>query len=129
MNFHGQQIGFNRPEFLWLLAILPVLWVWSFRSLAGLGRIRRVVILLLTSTVVALLIAALAEIQLQQISERITVIYLLDQSESIPAYQREAMLRYVKLEVEKHRNHERGDRAGIIVFGRDPTRSEEHTSE
>lgn len=121
MTFYGHQIGFNRPEYLWLLAVLPVLWIWSFRSLAGLGKARRVVILLLTSSVVGLLIAALAEVQLQQISERVTVIYLLDQSESIPAYQRDAMLRYVKLEVEKHRNHERGDRAGIIVFGRDPT--------
>jgi uncharacterized membrane protein/Mg-chelatase subunit ChlD len=121
MTFYGQQIGFNRPEYLVLLAVLPVLWFWSFRSLAGLGKIRRLIILALTSAVVALLIAALAEVQLQQISERVTVIYLLDQSESIPAYQREAMLRYVKLEVEKHRNHERGDRAGIIVFGRDPT--------
>lgn len=121
MTFYGHTIGFNRPEYLALLAVLPVLWIWSFRSLAGLGKVRRIVILLLTSTVVTLLIAALAEVQLQQISDRVTVIYLLDQSESIPSYQREAMLHYVKLEVEKHRNNERGDRAGIIVFGRDPT--------
>lgn len=120
MTFYGQQIGFNRPEYLVLLAVLPVLWFWSFRSLAGLGRVRRMVILLLTSSVVALLVAALAEVQLQQISDRVTVIYLLDQSESIPSFQREAMMRYVKQEVGRHRNHERGDRAGVIVFGRDP---------
>jgi uncharacterized membrane protein/Mg-chelatase subunit ChlD len=120
MTVYGQQIGFNRPEYLLLLLVLPVLWFWSFKSLAGLGKIRRVIILLLTSTVVTLLVAALAEIQLQQISDRVTVVYLLDQSESIPAFQREAMLKYVKLEVDKHRNSDRGDRAGLIVFGREP---------
>ena len=36
MTFYGQTIGFNRPEYLFLLALLPVIWLWSFRSLAGL---------------------------------------------------------------------------------------------
>jgi uncharacterized membrane protein len=120
MSFAGFQIGFNRPEFLVLLVLLPVIWVWSFRSLAGLGRIRRAVILTLTSGVVALMAAALAEVQWQRINERVTVIYLLDQSESIPSVQRQAMLRYVVTQVDRHRNSQRRDRAGVIVFGRDP---------
>jgi uncharacterized membrane protein/Mg-chelatase subunit ChlD len=119
-TFFGHQIGFNRPEYLLLLAVVPVLWVWSFRSLAGLGKVRRVIVLLLESCVVALLVAALAEVQLQQVSERVTVIYLLDQSESIPAVQRETMLRFVASDVDRHRKAERKDRAGVVVFGRDP---------
>jgi Mg-chelatase subunit ChlD/uncharacterized membrane protein len=120
MSLSGLQIGFNRPEYLVLLVLLPILWIWSFRSLAGLGRIRRLVILGLTSSVVALIICALAEIQWQRINDRVTVIYLLDQSESIPTVQRQAMLRYVTTEVERHRDSQRRDRAGVIVFGRDP---------
>jgi uncharacterized membrane protein len=119
MSLSGLQIGFHRPEYLLLLVLLPILWIWSFRSLAGLGRVRRLVVLTLTSSVVTLIVCALAEIQWQRVNERVTVIYLLDQSESIPPLQREAMLRYVTTEVDAHRNSPRQDRAGVIVFGRD----------
>jgi uncharacterized membrane protein len=48
-----------------------------------------------------------------------TVIYLLDQSLSIPQEQRQAMVEYAIRSVQKHRNQFREDRAGVIVFGRD----------
>lgn len=114
------QVIFGRPWSLLLLGLVPVLWMISYRSLAGLGRIRRLVALLLRSLVLAALILALAEIQLQRTSEKITVIYLLDQSESIPAAKRRAMVEYVIREVAAHRHKQRGDRAGVIVFGREP---------
>ena len=62
---------------------------------------------------------SLAELQLVKISPKITVTYLLDQSESIPPLQRQAMLDYVRRDVEKHRDAKRRDCAGVIVFGRD----------
>src|SRR5690606_12864332 len=94
-------------------------WVFSFQSLAGLGPIRRLVALGLRSIVALLIILTLAETQLERTSHKMTVIYVLDQSDSVPKPQRDAMLEYVIKEVAKHRRADRQDRAGIIVFGRD----------
>jgi len=116
----GYDLTFESPFFLWLLALLPVLWLTSLRSLAGLGRVRRVVALALRSLMLLILIAALAEAQLVRSTERLTVIYLLDQSDSIPAATRNEMFRYVKESWRRHRQPKREDRAAVIVFGRDP---------
>ena len=59
-NFH---LSFQSPWYLLLLAILPALWWLSFRSLAGLGPWRRLLVLLLRSLVLGLFILALAETQ------------------------------------------------------------------
>ncbi len=112
-------LGFDRPEFLWLLLLLPVFWALSFRSLASLGHLRRLLAIGLRTLVAALFICALAEIQLQRISDKVTVIYLLDQSESIPHAKRELMRDYVVQQVQSHRDARREDRAGVIVFGRE----------
>ncbi len=113
------QFAFDRPWFLLLLCLLPVLWWLSFQSLAGLGTARRIAALLLRSSVVALLIFALAEAKWQYKTDRLTVIYVLDQSESIPKTTREAMVDFVKRSVGQHRRAEKNDRAGLIVFGAD----------
>ena len=99
-------------------ALVPLLWWFSFRSLASLGRVRRLVALALRALVLVLLILALAEIQLVRTSDRLTVIYLLDQSLSIPAEQRQTMVQYVNRAIAQQRDGQ--DRAGVIVFGRDP---------
>ncbi len=62
---------------------------------------------------------ALAGVQLVWVSDRVTVMYLLDQSESIPQAKRQVMLDYVIRSVRRHRDRAREDRAGIVVFGRD----------
>ncbi len=116
-NLQSYHIIFDRPGWLALLAILPALWWFSYRSLSGLGPVRRWFAIGLRSGVLLLVIAALAELRFAQDSARLTVIYLLDQSESIPESQRRLMLDYVRDEVKKHRNKESQDRAGIIVFG------------
>ncbi len=115
----GYRLSFDEPWYLLLLVLLPVLWIWSYRSLAGLGRFRRAAVLLLCSSVLALLVLSLAEAQLLRQSDKLAVIYLLDQSQSIPAEAKEKMVDYVAADVRAHRNAERGDLAGIIVFGRE----------
>ncbi len=112
-------LAVDRPLWLLLLLLLPLLWMWSFKSLSGLGRWRRVLALGLRTGVFALLVCALAELQLQQKNDRMTVLYLLDQSLSIPEEHREAMVRYVNASVREHRRDEKEDRVGVIVFGRD----------
>ncbi|MFO0904219.1 MAG: VWA domain-containing protein [Pirellulales bacterium] len=115
----GFEVTFDRPLYLLAFFLLPLLWMASFRSLAGLGRVRRLVALGLRTTVLAIFVLALAEIQLRWTSERLAVIYVLDQSLSIPEPQRRAMREYVSKEVRTHRKREHDDLAGVIVFGRD----------
>ncbi len=115
----GRDIGFGNPFFLLLLLFLPVLWIWSFRRLAGLGPYRRLFALLFRTLVFVLLVLALANTQLRRTSETLTVIYLLDQSASIPAEQREAMVEVVLKDVQRHRQRKHDDKASVIVFGRE----------
>ncbi|MFO0915604.1 MAG: VWA domain-containing protein [Pirellulales bacterium] len=112
------RITFAEPYWLLLLLLLPLLWWFSLESLSGLGRYRRWIALALRSLCVLLIVLALAGAETQLTSDRVTVVYLLDQSESIPTTQREAMVSYVLREVEAHRDDQRRDRAAVVVFGR-----------
>lgn len=113
----NHHITFSSPEYFALLAILPVLWWFSVRRLALLGSVRRWIVIGLRTLVLLLLIVALAEIQTVRVSERLTVIYVVDQSLSIPAKQRRAMIEHVNGAIVKHRHDD--DRVGVVVFGRD----------
>ncbi|TWU24352.1 von Willebrand factor type A domain protein [Novipirellula galeiformis] len=113
------RLGFDQPGYLWLLLLLPLLWWFGFSSLAALGRYRRAFALLFRSVVWTGIVLALAGVQLVWVSDRVTVMYLLDQSESIPRVKRQVMLDYVISNVRRHRDGGREDRAGIVVFGRD----------
>ena len=122
----GFKIDFDQPWFLLLLGLVPLIWLFSYRSLAGLGPYRRLFALALRTGVLVLMTLALAGVQLQQISDRVTVLYLLDQSESIPKLTREAMLQYVMRDVQQHRRtgdlqSAAEDKAGVIIFGREAT--------
>ena len=112
------RISFDQPHYLWLLIILPVL-VWtSFRAMSALGPMRRLVAIAFRTIVCAAIIAAIAGVQLVWTTDRVTVMYLLDQSESIPGERRLQMLDFVAKSVSQHRDSAREDRAGVIVFGR-----------
>ncbi len=111
-------LTFDRPWYLLLLAVLPLLWWFSYRSLAGLGRWRRFSALALRSMVLLLIVAALAEAQLVLPIERMTVVYLLDQSRSIPEPQRRAMVERTNQAIVDHRRDE--VQVAVIGFGREP---------
>lgn len=113
------RLGFEHPYYLVLLILLPLVWWVGYRSLAGLGPWRRWLALLFRSLVIGLVVGALAGVQWIWVNDRLTVIYLLDQSDSIPVAKRELMLRYAIEAVEKQRNEAREDRAGLIIFGRE----------
>ena len=113
------RLGFENPNYLWLLLGLPVLWFVGYESLAVLGRFRRWFALAFRTLVWSAIVVALAGVQMVWVSDRVTVMYLLDQSESIPEAKRRVMLDYVTRNVARHRKSEREDRAGIIIFGRD----------
>ncbi len=111
------RITFLAPGYLVLLGLVPALWWYSFRGLGALGPVRRVFALGVRSLVVALLVLALAEIQVVRTSDKLTVIYLVDGSLSIPPERRQDMIEYVNEAIRQHRKGE--DRAGVIVFGRE----------
>lgn len=112
-------LAFDSPWWLALLAALPVLWVWSYGGLSGLGKWRRLWALAFRSVVYSLIVFALADAQFRKTTDRVTVLYLLDQSLSIPEAQREAMRTLVNGLVREHRRDDKQDRAGVIVFGGD----------
>jgi uncharacterized membrane protein len=115
------EIDFQYPWMLVLLVLIPISWWIGAQSLAGLGTVRRALALVLRSLVLLLVIAALAGVQWIWTSDRQTVIYVLDQSDSIPIAKRQLMLRYAIESVKKFRRFgdRRNDRAGLIVFGRE----------
>ena len=112
--------AFDSPIWLILLVLLPLLWVWSYKSLSGLGGWRRILALTLRSAVVAAIVLALADTQYRKTNEQLTVVYLLDQSASIPIEQREAMVRYVNEATRRHMRTEKEDQASVVAFGRSP---------
>jgi len=113
------QLGFDHSGYLWLLLALPFLWWIGYESLGALGKLRRAFALTFRTVVWTAIVFAIAGVQLVWVNDRVTVMYLLDQSESIPQAQRQEMLQYVIDNVKKHRERAREDRAGIVVFGRD----------
>jgi uncharacterized membrane protein len=112
-------LSFQEPWWLTLLALVPAIWWLSRRSMGALGGWRSFAANLLRSTVLVGVIMALASPQWNKFSDNVSVAYVLDQSESIPAEQRAEMLGYVTDNVERHRQEEKGDRAAVIVFGRE----------
>lgn len=112
-------ITFQEPWWLVLLVLVPVVWLLSRRSMGALGGWRAALANAFRSLVLVGIIMALAGPQWNRFSENVSVAYLLDQSESIPAEYRSEMLRFVNHNVEQHRQVAKGDRAAVIVFGRE----------
>ncbi|HEX4589110.1 MAG TPA: VWA domain-containing protein [Gemmataceae bacterium] len=122
---------FAQPWWLLLLLLLPaVVWM-SYRSLAGLGPVRRWIAIGLRCLLVLLLTLALAEMRLRKPNDTTTVIFLVDRSQSVPQdidpedktlvdrrWQR--VKKFIERSVfERGSGHER-DQAAVIAFGRRP---------
>jgi uncharacterized membrane protein len=122
---------FAQPWWLLLLLLMPwVVWV-SYRSLAGLGPVRRWVAISLRCLLVLLLTLALAELRLRKPNDTTTVFFLVDRSLSVPQdldpddpnatdrrWQR--IKRFVEKSVSQRTSGHERDQAGVIVFGRRP---------
>ncbi len=111
-------IAFGNPWWLILIPILvpPLVWI-SFRSLAGLGTVRRTLAILFRVVVITLIVLALAELQSVRRSDRLTTMFLIDASNSVPREAQKAALEYVTDASKKRR---RDDLSGVVVFGREP---------
>ncbi len=112
-------LAFDSPWYLVLLLGLPVLWWLSLRTLSAMGRVRRVVAITLRSVIYLCLVMALAEAQWVRTSNRLTVLFLLDQSLSISQTQTDTLIDYINKAIAGQRDAAREDRVGVLVFGRE----------
>lgn len=111
------ELGFDRPGQLCWLLLIAVFWVISHRRVVWREGTSRWIPFSLRAAVVGLLVLALAEMQVRRTADRTTVIFVLDQSESIPSGKRQLMREFAVRSVAAHRQAARGDRAGVVVFG------------
>jgi uncharacterized membrane protein len=123
----------SSPFWLLLLLLIPVLILWSYRGLAGLGQTRRAIALGLRSCLVLFLACALAEVYLLHANDVTTVLFLWDRSLSMPEEFDPGDTRETPIDQAKKRQldfinnavalrgtrHQR-DQAGVIIFGRYP---------
>jgi uncharacterized membrane protein len=108
-----------RPWWLTLLVFIPIIVLLSFRSLSGLGPIRRWIAIGLRCALVLFLTLALAEAATTTLPETTTVLFVLDGSQSVPRELIDRAERFINEAVEKRgAGHER-DKAGLVVFGRE----------
>ena len=113
----GISVAIGRPGWLVLLPILGFLvYYWSRKSLSGLGRWRRRLAITARFVVLSLIILALAEPQIVWRNDRLTTLYMVDLSQSVPRDKIEPMLNFVRQSTLEHRQAE--DLAGMVVFSK-----------
>lgn len=106
-------IRFESPAYLALFAVVPLLVALSFRSLSGLGPVRRWLAILIRCAVVALMVMALAGARTVKTSEELTTLFVVDRSSSIPRELQDKMLGYLRSVGESAGPR---DRMGIVAF-------------
>lgn len=110
-------IGFSQPLFLLLLLLLPVLaWV-EWKAWTDLVRWRRRVVFFCRLTEVTLLVFALAGLRWERAREEVCVLFAVDASKSVPEAARDAAIKKI---VAANDSMKADDRAGVLVFGRQP---------
>lgn len=104
----------EKPAWLWLILIVPVLVLLTLRSLAGLDPVRRWLAVGLRSVLIILLALALAGIEYVRRSEDLTVFFLLDRSYSVQSTEtfQEDFIR------DAAKSMKATDRLGVIDFAR-----------
>jgi len=107
-------LRFDSPGYLVLLAVIPLLIVLSFRSLAGLGPIRRVIALCMRTVVVACMVLALAGAEWARVTDDLSVVFLFDRSNSVPRPQQQEAFDFIERSQSEIRPTK--DRLGVVAF-------------
>jgi len=108
-------VSFANPiALLLLLAVVPTV-LWARRSIAGLGRLRGGIALALRLAILLLLALALAQAQWSITKDDMAVVYVLDQSRSIPGGDQKDALAYV---MTSQKSRKSVDKVGLVLFGR-----------
>lgn len=108
-------IRMDEPAYLALLATLPILCVWSIRSIAGLGLARASTALVLRAGAVALFVLALAGLHTVRTTDDQTVVFVMDRSESVPPAAQQRAVEFLRAATKTMRPGK--DRLAIVTFG------------
>jgi uncharacterized membrane protein len=106
-------LHFDSPGYLTLLALIPLIIALSYRSLAGLGPIRKWVAIGFRSLVLLVIILALAGLHRTEEVDDLTVIFLVDSSKSVPSNLQREAFKYLRNAAE---GLQTDDRIGVIGF-------------
>jgi Mg-chelatase subunit ChlD len=107
-------LTFIAPQYLLLLGFIPLI-VWLFwRSTTHLMPFRRSLVLILRVLMMALVVCSLSGLSVENPTEQVNVMFVLDASDSVGKDGRDAALSFVQQAMKQLK---RGDRAGLIVFG------------
>lgn len=126
-------VQFVQPQWLALLAFVPLVYVVSRRSLTGLGPTRKWAAIGLRAAGLTLLALALAEPRLRRPTDATTVLFVVDRSFSIPQdidpnlpvtdvvdRRWEKVRAFIETAVKDRPAGRRDDRSGLILFGKRP---------
>lgn len=108
-------IAFEQPAWFWLLLLLPAVVGISIRTLVALEPARRVAAIVLRCLVLLLVVACLAEPMYVRISDKLTVFFLMDRSDSVKSLL-ETQEKYLHAVSDTIDHAE--DRVGMIDFAR-----------
>jgi uncharacterized membrane protein/Mg-chelatase subunit ChlD len=107
-------VQFEAPGYLVLLALLPLLVVFSFRSLAGLGPLRRWIAIGMRCLVVGCMVLALAGAHWTQTTDALSVVFVVDRSRSVPRPKQIETFQFLQNAAEDMRIAK--DRLGVVAF-------------
>lgn len=107
---------FAHPGFLWLLLVVPLLWLGQRGSLADMTGLQRALCFAMRVVILLMLIGALAGVRLRLPSRDVAVLFAVDQSASISPAARQAAVDFVGAAVKKQGSN---DDAGVVGFSKD----------
>jgi len=109
-------ISFTNPIYLWALLCLPLVWGLAWLAPRALSPLRRRLSVLLRTLVLLLVVLALAGAQLRRSVDQLTVVFLVDVSDSMPIGSREQAAAYLRAAME---GMPAGDQAAVVLFGKE----------
>ncbi|MDQ7825539.1 MAG: VWA domain-containing protein, partial [Candidatus Eremiobacteraeota bacterium] len=109
-------IGFTNPLMLLLLIGIVPLWLWSARSQADLSALRKKISLAVRIVIYACLVLALAGMRIYLPTDELSVVFLVDDTESAPENHRAFAHRFIEESI----GHARAkDGIQVALFGED----------
>lgn len=109
-------LSFLYPQFLWLLLLVPFTFLLGSSGPRSQASRRLQLSLALRSLLITLIVLALAGIQLALPEDKLTTVFLLDVSDSIPAAEQERGKQLIRQAIQTKPPE---DEAAIILFGQD----------
>ncbi len=107
-------VQFETPGYLALLAVLPLVLAMAWRSLSGLGPIRATLAVIARVLVIACIVLALAGLHGVRRSDRLSVLFVVDRSRSIPPAAADEAFKFIEMAAKELRPDK--DQLGVVAF-------------